>query len=36
MAAATQSISPDGMYVAAPSATAQADQYFQTMQAAGY
>ena len=36
MAAATQSISPDGMYVAAPSATAQADQYFQTMEAAGY
>jgi hypothetical protein len=36
MASATQSISPDGMYVAAPSATAQADQYFQTMQAAGY
>ena len=36
MAAATQSISPDGMYVAAPGATAQADQYFQTMQASGY
>jgi hypothetical protein len=36
MAAATQSISPDGMYVAAPGATAQADQYFQAMQAAGY
>ena len=36
MTAATESISPDGMYVAAPGATAQADQYFQTMQAAGY
>jgi hypothetical protein len=36
MAAAAQSISPDGMYVAAPGATAQADQFFQTMQAAGY
>ncbi len=36
MASAAQSISPDGFYVAAPSATAQADQFFQTMQAAGY
>jgi len=36
MAAATESISPDGMYVAAPGATAQVDQYFQTMEAAGY
>ena len=36
MAAATQSISPDGMYVAAPGATAQADQYFQTLEASGY
>jgi hypothetical protein len=36
MAAATQSISPDGMYVAAPGATAQADQFFQIMAAAGY
>jgi len=36
MTAATESISPDGMYVAAPGATAQADQFFQNMQAAGY
>jgi hypothetical protein len=36
MTAAVESISPDGMYVAAPGATAQADQFFQTMQAAGY
>jgi hypothetical protein len=36
MTAATQSISPDGMYVAAPGATAQADQFFQSMEAAGY
>ena len=36
MTAAAQSISPDGMYVAAPGATAQADQFFQNMQAAGY
>jgi hypothetical protein len=36
MTAAAQSISPDGMYVAAPGATAQADQFFQSMQAAGY
>jgi hypothetical protein len=36
MVAAVESISPDGMYVAAPGATAQADQFFQTLQAAGY
>ncbi len=36
MTAAAESISPDGMYVAAPGATAQADQFFQSMQAAGY
>jgi hypothetical protein len=36
MTAAAESISPDGMYVAAPGATAQADQFFQNMQAAGY
>ena len=35
MTAAAKSISPDGMYVAAPGATAQADQFFQNMQAAG-
>ena len=36
MAAAAKSISPDGMYVAAPGATAQADQFFRSMKAAGY
>jgi hypothetical protein len=36
MTAAAQSISPDGFYVAAPGATAQADQFFQSMEAAGY
>jgi hypothetical protein len=36
MTAAAKSISPDGMYVAAPGATAQADQFFQNMKAAGY
>ncbi len=36
MTAAVESISPDGMYVAAPGATAQADQFYQTLQGAGY
>jgi len=36
MTAAAQSISPNGFYVAAPGATAQADQFFQNMEAAGY
>jgi hypothetical protein len=36
MTAAAKSISPNGMYVAAPAATAQADQFFQNMKAAGY
>jgi len=36
MTAAAKSISPDGMYVAAPGATAQADQFFQSLKAAGY
>ncbi len=36
MTAAAKSISPDGMYVAAPGATAQADQFFLSMKAAGY
>ena len=36
MTAAAKSISPDGMYVAAPGATAQADQFFRSMKAAGY
>jgi hypothetical protein len=36
MTAAAKSISPNGMYVAAPGATAQADQFFQNMKAAGY
>jgi hypothetical protein len=36
MTAAAQSISPNGFYVAAPGATAQADQFFQNMAAAGY
>jgi len=35
MTAAAQSISPDGFYVAAPGATAQADQFFLNMKAAG-
>ncbi len=36
MAAAARSISPDGMYVAAPGATTQASQFFHTMKTAGY
>jgi len=36
MTAAAKSISPDGMYVAAPGATATADQFFLNMKAAGY
>ena len=36
MTAAAKSISPDGMYVAAPGATAQADQFFVSRKAAGY
>ncbi len=36
MVAATRSISPDGMYVAAPGAISQADQFYQTLQGAGY
>ncbi|HEY9245041.1 MAG TPA: hypothetical protein VIP48_23830, partial [Streptosporangiaceae bacterium] len=36
MTAAAKSISPDGMYVAAPGATGTADQFFKTMKAAGY
>jgi hypothetical protein len=35
MTAAAQSISPAGFYVAAPGATAQADQFFLNMKAAG-
>jgi hypothetical protein len=35
MTAAAQSVSPDGFYVAAPGATAQADQFFLNMKAAG-
>jgi hypothetical protein len=35
MVAAAQSISPDGFYVAAPGAIAQAAQFFQDMAAAG-
>jgi hypothetical protein len=35
MEAAAQSITPDGFYVAAPNATAQATQFFQGMAAAG-
>jgi hypothetical protein len=36
MTAAAKSISPDGMYVAAPGAVPQADQFFKSMKAAGY
>jgi hypothetical protein len=36
MTAAAESVSAAGYYVAAPNATAQADQFFQSMQAAGY
>jgi hypothetical protein len=36
MAAAAQSISPDGFYVAAAGNMAQADQFFRLMKAAGY
>ncbi len=36
MTAAAKSISPDGMYVAAPGATTTADQFFTSMKAAGY
>jgi hypothetical protein len=36
MTAAAQAISPNGFYVAAPGATAQADQFFQNLAAAGY
>jgi hypothetical protein len=36
MTAAAKSISPDGMYVAAPGATGQADHFFRDMKAAGY
>ena len=36
MTAAAKSVSPDGMYVAAPGATATADQFFTSMKAAGY
>jgi hypothetical protein len=36
MTAAAKSISPDGMYVAAPGATGTADQFFTSMKAAGY
>jgi hypothetical protein len=35
MAAAAQSVSADGVYVAAPRATGQADRFFQLMQVAG-
>ena len=35
MTAAAQSISPAGFYVAAPGATAQADQFFLNTKAAG-
>jgi hypothetical protein len=36
MTAAARSISPDGMYVAAPGAIPQADQFFKSMKAAGF
>ena len=36
MIAAAKSISPDGMYVAAPGAIPTADQFFKSMKAAGY
>lgn len=36
MAAAVESIGPDGFYVATPGATAEGVQFFQLMQAAGY
>jgi hypothetical protein len=36
MAAAAQSMSPDGFYVAAPGAIPQATQFFQEMKGAGY
>jgi hypothetical protein len=36
MTAAAKSISPDGMYVAAPGAIPTADQFFKNMKAAGY
>ena len=36
MAAAAQSISPDGYYVAAAGNIPQTDQFFQLMQTAGY
>jgi hypothetical protein len=36
MTAAAEAVSPNGFYVAAPGATAQADQFFQNMEAAGY
>ncbi len=36
MTAAAESISPNGYYIAAPGATAQAAQFITTMQAAGY
>ena len=36
MIAAAKSISPDGMYVAAPGAIPTADQFFKSMQASGY
>ena len=36
MTAAAKSISPDGMYVAAPGAIPTADQFFKTMKTAGY
>jgi len=36
MATAAQSVNADGYYVAAPGATTQAVQFFQTMNAAGY
>ena len=36
MTAAAEAVSPNGFYVAAPGATAQADQFFQSMKAAGY
>ena len=36
MTAAAKSISPDGMYVAAPGAVPEADQFFKSMKAAGY
>lgn len=36
MAAAAESVTADGYYVAAPNALTQADQFFQTMKNAGY